>query len=295
MVRVGVTMVTVGVRVTDGKSREVHGLRAEDFSLYEDDAVQRIAFFSEEEQPFSLGIVLDRSDSMGEGDKLGRAKTAAISLVKAGHRDNEYLYIAFDNRADLATDFTTDRERLETAISNTVATGGTSLYDAILMALGRFAQARYPRQALVVITDGTDQHSFFRLDDVIRGLQASQVQLYFIGYFSQFEDRLFRNGPETLTRIDGQLIDNPHFVFRRLARETGAESFFPQSDDELHKAVQAISSDLQHQYTLAYYPPDPSREGYRLIEVNVRRRGLRVRARQGYRTSPGPAGARLPE
>lgn len=289
-VRVGVTMVTVGVRVTDRRGREVHGLKVQDFRLYEDDLPQTISFFSEEEQPVSLGILLDRSQSMGVSDKLQRAKVAAMYLEQASHPDNEFLYATFDDRAEVVVDFTANRERVESAILGTLPGGGTSFYDAILAVAGRFASATYPRQALAVITDGADQHSQHTLDDVIQGLQTSQAQLFLIGYFSEFESRLFRDSGEKITLIDGEPIDNPRFVFKRLAEETGAASFFPRSDEEFKQAAQAISRDLRHQYTLAYYPPrNSSREGsYRYIRVKVRGSGLKVRARLGYRRPAEP-------
>ena len=287
--RVGVTMVTVGARITDRNGREVRRLHAEDFSILENDVPQRISFFSEEDQPVSLAILLDKSDSMGQGDKLVHAKTAAIFLEREGHPGNEFLYVPFDARAEVPSAFTTDRRSLELAIIGTSVGGGTSLYDAILAALERLSRARYPRQALVVITDGADQHSLHTLADLLAGVQASQAQVFLIGYFSPEEDLLFRTAREKVTRDDGMLIDNPRLVFSGLAEESGAASFFPRSDDELRQAVEAIVDDLRHQYTLAYYPTSSSLSqdgGYRRIQVRVRRRGVKVRARQGYRLDP---------
>ncbi len=83
--------------------------------------------------------------------------------------------------------------------------------------------------------------------------------------------------------VDGEQIDNPRLVFKRLATESGAESFFPRSDMELRSAVDRISKDLRTQYTLAYYPSNRARGNqYRRIRVQLRPKGLRVRARQGY-------------
>lgn len=281
-------LVTLGVRATDNKGREVHGLKAEDFSILENGTRQPISFFSEEEQPLSLEILLDKSHSMSERGKLIRAKLAALSVVRSISTESEYLYIAFDNEVRAPNEFTKDRERVQAAIYRTVSEGGgTSLYDAILVGLDRLARARHPRQALVVITDGADQHSEHRLDEVIRRVQASQAQLFLIGYFSQAEDEIFRRTGEAVRLVGGQEIDNPRFVFKRLAEESGAAYYFPTADEELIRAVEAISNDLRHQYTIAYYPPNPKTDGrYRKIEVKVNRRALKVRARAGYVTSP---------
>jgi len=280
--RVNVSVVTVGVRVIDVKGLEVPNLSADHFRVYEDGIEQQIALFSNEEQPISLGILLDRSDSMESADKFGRAKAAAQLLVDTCHPGSEYLYIPFDAYWS-SGEFITDREQIGGIISGTKLGHGTRLYDAIIAALERSRRAKHGRQALVVITDGTDQHSSQTLDELVYAVQESQVQLYTIGYFSRIEDDLFRNKGPRIELINSQWIDNPRMVFKRLAEESGAEAFFPKSDIDLQSAVEKISQDLRTQYTLAYYPPNPSQEGkYRRIRVKLRAKGLTVRARQGY-------------
>ena len=80
--RVKVSLVSVGVRVTDSRDRDVRGLRMDDFSVFDDGMAQKIEFFSEAQQPITLGILVDRSDSMRYNDKLERAKEAAQTLVR---------------------------------------------------------------------------------------------------------------------------------------------------------------------------------------------------------------------
>jgi VWFA-related protein len=296
--RVQVSLVTVGVRVMDSRARTVPNLSVRDFMLYEDGVVQQIAQFSSEEQPISLGILLDRSTSMAEGDKLARAKAAAQLLVDMAYRGTEYLYVPFDHF--WSGTFTQDAKAVNRWIVSTSIGGGTSLYDAILYALERCSGAKHGRQALVVITDGADQHSSHTLDNVIRGLQESQVQLFAIGYFSHDEDKIFQKSGAKIRLAELQPlpgatvdsvryleIDNPLYVFRRLANESGAEAFFPRSDKALQSAAEQIAKDLSTQYTLAYYPSNPAPDNrYRRIKVGVRPPGLKVRAREGYILRP---------
>src|SRR6476646_459382 len=148
--QVKVSLINVGVRVTDSRGRSVTGLKAGDFSLFDDGALQKIEFFSNEEQPITLGILLDHSSSMAANAKLDRAKEAARNLVQATREGSEYLYIAFDANAHLASDFTTDREKVYSAIQETKLRGGTSLYDAVVQGVALCKKARLPRQALVV-------------------------------------------------------------------------------------------------------------------------------------------------
>jgi hypothetical protein len=205
--QVKVSLVTVGVRVTDSRDRDVRGLKAENFSVFDDGVQQKIEFFSEMEQPITLGIVLDRSNSMQYNDKLDRAKEAALTLLRSTREGSEYFYIAFDDGVKVAADFTTDRHQIESAIQETKLGGGTSLYDAILKGIELTNKGQLSRQALVIISDGTDQHSRRRLADVLKTVRQSKIQAYTIGYFSGSEEALFRRSGSRVELIDGTLID----------------------------------------------------------------------------------------
>jgi VWFA-related protein len=153
----------------------------------------------------------------------------------------------------------------------------------MLASLQECRRGKYGRRALVAITDGYDQHSHHNLDDLIHGLRESQAQLYTIGYFSTNEEDIFRTSGSKVSLAGGKEVDNPIMVFRRLALTSGAEDYFPTSDKGLKSAVEQIVKDLANQYTLSYYPSDPSpSDRYRRITVKVNLSGVSVRARQGY-------------
>jgi Ca-activated chloride channel family protein len=281
--RVKVSLVTVGVRVTESNGRSVLGLKETDFSVFDDGVQQEIRFFSSEEQPITLGILLDRSFSMSYNNKLDRAKEAARSLIGATHDRSEYFFFTFDDQVRLAHDFTTERERVQSAIQATPLGGGTSLYDAIVQGLALCSQAQLPRQALVIISDGADQHSRHELQETMRIVRESEMQIYTIGYFGPEEDALFRRSGPKVELSDGRTIDNPRVVLERVAKESGAESYFPRSDAQLAKAVEDIANDLRTQYTLAFYPQPEDRErSYHQLRVAVGKGRYKVRARPGY-------------
>lgn len=287
--RVEVALVTVGVRVIDQKGKVVRGLTVDDFSLYDEATRRNIAFFSNKELPISLCILLDRSESMNMSGKLNWAKEVALSLVRSSHAETELLYLPLDHAIPENREFTLDRETIISLINGTEPGIGTCLYDAIIETLRRCADAPLPLQALVIVTDGADQHSKRSLDEVTQAVQESQAQVYMIGYFSPYEDQLFRSSGKTISRIDGLLIDNPRIVFKRLAEESGAEAFFPKSDKDLRRAVEKISTNLRQQYTLAFYPSKDAADGsYRRLRVKVNRPGVVVHARTGYRLSRQP-------
>lgn len=280
--RTEVNLLSVAVRVTDRKDNEIHGLTADQFSLYEDGVLQKIAFFKAEDEPVSLGILLDVSGSMAATGKLDHAKDALSHLLTTMRPDDEMFYLRFHRQVDKIVDFTNDPHRILSAISETGATqDGTSLYDAVAKALCYMRSARHHKRALLVVTDGADQNSHRSLDELIPIVQASQAQVFIIGCFGKEEYDLYRSlHGQKVTLVTNQEIDNPLTAFKRLADESGAECFFP-SVDKLQAAVDAVGHQLRTQYTLAYYPKSDA-GGFRRIEVKVAEPGARVRTRRGF-------------
>src|SRR5437867_2273790 len=127
ILRVKVSLVTVGVRVTDSRGRDVRGLQARDFSVFDDGQPQTIEFFSSEAQPITLGILMDRSSSMAYKDKFQRAKDSARALIRTAYDGSEFFYVAFDEYVKLMADFTTDGQHVQSAVEKTELGGGTSL------------------------------------------------------------------------------------------------------------------------------------------------------------------------
>ena len=284
-VRVDVSLVTVGVQVMDSRGRDVRGLKESDFQIAQDGIPQKIASFSSEPQPITLGIILDRSSSMEPNDKITRAKEAAQALVQGAHNGSELFYIDFNEKVRVAADSTADRQAVVSAIRETVADGSTSLYDAILQGLVLSGRALLPRQALVVISDGADQHSTHELTEIIDIVRESGIQIYTIGYFSAEEEQIFRSSVKKLALTNGVEVDNPRLALQRIAEESGAIAFFPRSDAELTRAVAQINSDLATQYSVGFYPQGELQDGgYHQLNVTVRDNRYKVRARPGYGT-----------
>ena len=290
--RTEVDLLSVAVRVTDRKDNEIHGLRANQFSLYEDGIPQKIAFFDAEDEPVSLGILLDVSGSMEATGKLDRAKEALSRLLTTMRPADEMFYLRFHRQVDKIVDFTSDPHRILSAISATSATPeGTSLYDAIAKALCYMRSARHHKRALLVVTDRADQNSHRSLEDLIPIVQASQAQVFILGCFGKAEYDSYRSAhTEMVALVTNREIDDPLTAFKRLANESGAESFFPSSD-KLQDAIDTVAHQLRTQYTIAYYPSS-STSGFRQIKVKVAQSAARVRARRGFGgVEPAIAGA----
>jgi Ca-activated chloride channel homolog len=252
--RVDVNLVTVGVYVMDRKNRAIQGLTTTDFSIYEDEKLQKSSFFSASQQPVSLALLVDRNGRMGSTGKFEEAKKAVLTLVEASHPDTEISYLPYHHQAVPVIGPVTDRERVKAAIGASMSeNAGTSLYDPIIEALDHLSKANLPRQVLVVISERADQHSRHKLEELIQAVQASLAQIYLIGYFDSEEDQVFQSSGKTVRLLTGKEVDNPRYVFKRLAEESGAECFFVNSSADLSGAIGTIAQELRQQYTLAYH------------------------------------------
>ena len=284
--RINTAMVTLSVGVSDGKGRPVANLTKESFEIFEDGERQKIEFFGEEDQPISFGLLLDRSLSMNDSAKIEKAKAVAISFLRAGNPQSEAYCLTFNESASLVADFTSDYAKIESGLGGVQPEGGTALYDAIIEGLEKLERARHRRRALIVITDGRDQDSKHSLADLVKRAQQSDAQVYTVGFYSPVESKAYKSQGRKVKLSDGTETDNPRFVFKTLADETGAETFFPKSAKEFDEAIARIAASLRRQYTLAYYPTKPGPDdSYRRIMVKVKGDPVEVKTRQGYRLS----------
>jgi Ca-activated chloride channel family protein len=284
--RADATLQSIAVQVTDKQGNSIQGLSAADFTLLEDGKPQKISFFGAENQPVSLAVLIDSSASMNSAGKLERARELLGPLIRGNRPDDEIFLMPFTERVE-AFEHLTSEQRLRPPAVKPYLSGGTALYDAIASALCHMRTAENIRQAVVVVTDGADQHSRLTLDQLIQLARASNPQIFMIGFFEKSEAAAYREREPKITLVGEREIDNPQIVFERLSKESGAESFFPSSERDLKQALDRISAVLEGQYTLAYYPRDVDR--FRRIEVRVKRSGVRVSARRDVGSETGDA------
>lgn len=270
-----VDLVVFNVTVTDGQGRHVTGLNAGDFRVIEDHRPQDIRLFRAEDVPASVGLLVDNSGSMR--DRHADVAAAALVFVGASNAADELFVITFNERVTLGlppeTPFTGDPDRIRSALLGTAPDGTTALYDALAAGLEHIQTGTRERKALVVLSDGGDNASRRRLDDVLEMAQRSSATIYAIGIY----DELDRD-------------QNPG-VLRRLARVTGGRAYFPARPGDLVQVWRDIAGGIRSQYTIGYYSTDHRRDGqFRPVTITAGRhtgRGLRVTTRPGYRSPDG--------
>jgi Ca-activated chloride channel family protein len=273
-IRVDVDLVLVNVTVTDPYNRLVTGLERENFRLFEDKIEEELTHFSSEDVPISIGVIFDLSGSMS--NKIDKARLAAIQFFKTSNPQDEFFLVGFNDRAQLVSRFTNSVEELQTRLMYTVAKGRTALLDAIYRGLSEMRNARNAKRALLIISDGGDNHSRYNESDVRAFVKESDVQLYAVGIYEPFGSRA--RTPEELSGPS---------LLGELTELTGGRAFSVENLNDLPDIAAKIGMELRNQYVLGYRPHNRERDGkWRKIKVRLQKtKGLpplNVFAKAGY-------------
>lgn len=300
------------VTVTDPQGQYVPGLQPEDFLVYEEDLPQKITYFSiGQEEPVSLGFLVDTSGSML--NKIGRARQALHRFIETIRPRDEVFLEGFSQHPAMLQDFTDSPTLLDQGTTLLEPHGETALYDALLDGLRRVKQGHNQKRALVVLTDGLDTASQASLREAINAVRHGEVTVYTIGIgnpasgaripglrpppqpppMMRWPGRRFPGmgmgfptPPPLVVRGGGpdEAVDVQ--VLQTFSNETGGRHFLLNTADVLDsqaaltQAVQTISDELRHQYTVGYNSPLRG-DVYRSVRVELRRAGLSARTRKG--------------
>jgi Ca-activated chloride channel family protein len=269
--KVDVDLVLVPVTITDPMNRLVTGLDKVNFQLFEGNNPQEIRSFSSEDAPVSLGVIFDSSGSMSS--KMDRAKDAVIEFFKTANPQDEFFMITFSDEPEQMSDFTNSVDEIQNKLVFAVPRHRTALLDAIYMGISKMRQAKYAKKALLIISDGGDNHSRYTEGEIKSLVKEADVMIYAIGiydrYASAMEERL---GPQLLSDI---------------TELTGGRAFTVDNPNDLGDVATKIGVELRNQYVLGYRPTKVARDGkWRKIKVKLLPpKGLpplRVYARTGY-------------
>lgn len=262
------------VSVRDRGGRYITGLDRDAFTVIDDGKPQTLEMFSADEVPASVGFLIDNSNSMRPS--RDGVIASSVAFVRNSHPQDEIFVQTFNEKVRHAWGprviAEMDAGAFSVAMNDAiVARGMTAIYDGIASGLSRLERAKHTRQVLIVVSDGGDNASKVKLDEVLKRVHESDATLYTVALV----DPLMRDGS------DPRLL-------RRLARATGGEFYYPRKAADIPPAFQGIARDIRNAYTLAYTPTrsDSAAPGRRRkVNVYVRSqdgRVLTVRTRDGY-------------
>ena len=275
-IRVDVADVVLHPTVENRDGTPVSGLGKHDFQIYESGVLQPIKYFSHEDIPVTVGLVVDNSGSIRP--KRRDIIAAALAFARSSNPQDQMFVINFNEHVSFGlppgTMFTDKPEQLEAGLSRTRSEGQTALYDAIAAGFEQLKKGNRDKRVLIVITDGGDNASKHTLARIMVIAGQSDAIIYTLGVFDE----------EDADRNPG--------VLQQLAKATGGEAFLPKTLQEVLPICEHIARDIRNQYTIVYVPTNERQDGkYRKIRVKAQAQGrerLVVRTRAGYYALPKP-------
>jgi Ca-activated chloride channel family protein len=278
--------VVLTVTVTNKKGAYITKLDKSSFTLYEDKAPQEITFFSEMDEPLSVGFVFDASASMSAlpgpdrvYPEMTRSTAKAISrFIQLSNSSNIYFLIGFSQEAELLSDWTRNASALVNSLATVRPKGNTALYDACYLSVGKIMEAPHAKRVLVLITDGLDNASTYKLSKLRKLVRQSDVLVYSvrIPHRSEFVGTY---GEDTSSSLND------------LAKDSGGDVFYPEDENQLAEAFELLAAELRHQYLIGIKPTaPPGKEKWHKVKLTlsnsvVNAQELRARTREGYYTA----------
>lgn len=262
-------LVVLHVNVFDKRFEPVDDLKSENFLVIEDDRPQTLSFFSSEDVPVTVGLVVDNSSSMLTRRKMVVA--GGMAFANSSHPEDELFLVSFTENVRLGLPpgmrFTSARRMLEASLNMLKPGGQTAFYDAVIRALDHVAQATHQKRVLIVLSDGDDTASVNSRKDMYERARQSDAIIYTIGLSSPGE----RGDPG---------------VMKELAKIGGGVAYRPDTEDDVIHAFEVVARNIRTGYSLGYVPAVDLHDGaYRRVKIMVRvpgRSSFEVRYRHGY-------------
>jgi len=255
--RTDTLLVVVPVSVTDKTGRYVLGLDKENFQITEDGARQTITHFSSEDAPLSVGLLVDISGSIAS--EFETSRRAASEFLKTLNPDDEAFLVEFSDHAQVAQHFTHSGSEIDAKLKAATTGGLTALLDAVRLGLDEMKDAKNPRKALLVISDGGDNNSRYTSQQVEDLVREADVQIFAMGVFE----------PLTFGLRGSAELTGPRLL-SEISEQTGGRALAATGSQDLPGLATRIGLELRNQYVLAYSPTNKDRDGkFRHVQVKI--------------------------
>jgi VWFA-related protein len=276
--------------VREKKGGLIGNLENGDFQLFEDGKEQKIKYFTREaDLPLTIGLLIDISRS--QMNLIGIEQQAASQFFGQVLREKDLAFlISFGPDADLLQDYTNsprllrkglDGLKVNTDFGGAINSGpvptvyqprGTILYDAVYLAADQQLRGQVGRKALILITDGEDQGSRYKLEQAVEAAQKADAIIYSVYYV----DRQFYYD-------QGGFFGVSDSALRKLSEETGGRVIRVDKKHPLTEGFDEIQKEMRSQYAAAYTPTNGTKDGtFRRIEIRPKNHDYKVQARKGY-------------
>ncbi|MGI8668535.1 MAG: VWA domain-containing protein [Aridibacter sp.] len=296
-IRVDTDLVVVSAKISDRKGKIVLGLEKEEFKIFENNIEQEIVYFSNEDEPFTVVLLLDMSYS--SVFKLDEIRNAALTFTEQLRAKDKVMVASFDEKVHILCEPTNDKKILRLAVEGTEIRSGTSLYKALDTVLVEKLKAISGRKAIVLLSDGVDTTSRnISAQNLLKKFNEVDVLVFPIQY-DTFGDVQKTNKDNTQVYYDDD--DRPVIIAKKEIGEreadynkadkflkdisygTGGRVFRVSSKSNLQSAFSSIADELRKIYSFGYYPDGEKNIGEKYdVRVRVYRPNLVIRARDSF-------------
>jgi Ca-activated chloride channel family protein len=263
-------IVSLFATVTDAQKRLVPALVEDDFDVFDNDKSQPLVVFDNTVRPITVVVLLDTSGSMTAN--LDRLRQACEQFLIRLLPEDKGKVGAFNDRIQISSEFTSNRDQLVTEVRNLDYGNGTKLFDALALGLDEL-RGIDGRRVIVVFTDGDDTASRTHFGAVLDHARADGTMIYGIG----FESVYFDGNRMVKTKPDGGL--------QKLAEDTGGGYFELTKSDDLGPTFSRVALELHSQYVLGFEAKQLDGKVHKLT-VKMKQPGMIARARRSYVADP---------
>jgi len=315
----GKTFVSVPVSVSDREGRYISGLEKNDFRIYRDGKEEKITFFATEDEPVTVALLIDTSESTKA--VLDKIREAADDFIKLLNSKDECMIATFDSEVKIINPFTSDRDQLEKSLEK-IQTGtkeGTIVFSAVDKIVREHFAPKQGRKVIVMLSDGKDFGSSVSKRDLLGSLEESDVMIYSIFYqtgrvfvdskgaVKQPETEIKKpeesqkpqkkkkkkytirltlpketNTSEEIEKVDQVNSKEAVNVLQEMS-DTTAGRFYMSDAPNLSQIFKKIAAELRQQYRLGFYTENAANESViSNVIVKVSRADAVVRARGKY-------------
>jgi Ca-activated chloride channel family protein len=207
--------------------------------------------------PLSVGLVFDESGSMEY--KLRTSGAAVTQFLKTMNTDDEAFLVEFSDTARLSVGFTAHAQEIQDALAKAKPGGLTAMLDGINIAIREMKKAKNTRKAIVIVSDGGDNHSQYTTAEIESLVREADVQIYAMGVFE----------PSLPFGLSPEEISGPRLL-SEIATQTGGRAFSAALMSDLPSVAARVAVELRNQYVLGYYPKNQVKDGkYRHVEIKL--------------------------
>jgi len=288
--KVEVNLVNILFNVRDKKGGLVGSLNKDDFKVFEDGKEQQVKYFNREtDLPLTIGLLIDVSAS--QMNLIEIEKNAASQFFGTVLRKQDLAFlISFGEDSELLQDYTNSAKLLRAGLDGLhVSSGvggfgpgpvptisqprGTVLYDAVYVASADQLKGQVGRKVLVLITDGEDEGSKYKISQAIEAAQKADAIVYGFYYvdrgFYMSRGMVFAGGSDS--------------ALRQMSEDTGGHVFHIDRKTTLQQAFEELQEEMRSQYAIGYTPTNPAKDGtFRKLEIKTGNKDWKVQARKGY-------------